>query len=266
MKKFLLSVLLAAGCVALHAETPMVRQTRFEGRNITGVVAGSSFNVEVYQSDTTRAIVEIPAELQEFLIFQIDGQGVVTLGLDYSWKKKNNVLNEIMRSLRSNGAQMKAKIYITGLRVLKASSSARIRPMTPLTGNSAELGISSSGRLTNAEIAAQDLDCTLSSSSSASLTHHGKSATFGQSSSSRIDISGEVGSANIITSSSASFRGAGYNIGSATLGSSSSSRITVGVVQDLKATASSSSAIYYKGDPKTRQVSTSSSAKIRKEE
>ena len=228
MKKFLLSVLLAAGCVALHAETPMVRQTRFEGRNITGVVAGSSFNVEVYQSDTTRAIVEIPAELQEFLIFQIDGQGVVTLGLDYSWKKKNNVLNEIMRSLRSNGAQMKAKIYITGLRVLKASSSARIRPMTPLTGNSAELGISSSGRienlklnatgrvrlalsssgrLTNAEIAAQDLDCTLSSSSSASLTHHGKSATFGQSSSSRIDISGEVGSANIITSSSASFRG-----------------------------------------------------------
>lgn len=131
MKKFLLSVLLAAGCVALHAETPMVRQTRFEGRNITGVVAGSSFNVEVYQSDTTRAIVEIPAELQEFLIFQIDGQGVVTLGLDYSWKKKNNVLNEIMRSLRSNGAQMKAKIYITGLRVLKASSSARIRPMTP---------------------------------------------------------------------------------------------------------------------------------------
>lgn len=219
MKKFLLSVLLAAGCVALHAETPMVRQTRFEGRNITGVVAGSSFNVEVYQSDTTRAIVEIPAELQEFLIFQIDGQGVVTLGLDYSWKKKNNVLNEIMRSLRSNGAQMKAKIYITGLRVLKASSSARIRPMTPLTGNSAELG-----------------------------------------------ISGEVGSANIITSSSASFRGAGYNIGSATLGSSSSSRITVGVVQDLKATASSSSAIYYKGDPKTRQVSTSSSAKIRKEE
>lgn len=159
---------------------------------------------------------------------------MVTLGLDYSWKKKNNVLNEIMRSLRSNGAQMKAKIYITGLRVLKASSSARIRPMTPLTGNSAELGISSSGRienlklnatgrvrlalsssgrLTNAEIAAQDLDCTLSSSSSASLTHHGKSATFGQSSSSRIDISGEVGSANIITSSSASFRGAGYNIG-----------------------------------------------------
>lgn len=212
---------------------------------------------------------------------------MVTLGLDYSWKKKNNVLNEIMRSLRSNGAQMKAKLYITGLRVLKASSSARIRPMTPLTGNSAELGISSSGRienlklnatgrvrlalsssgrLTNAEIAAQDLDCTLSSSSSASLTHHGKSATFGQSSSSRIDISGEVGSANIITSSSASFRGAGYNIGSATLGSSSSSRITVGVVQDLKATASSSSAIYYKGDPKTRQVSTSSSAKIRKEE
>ena len=152
MKKFLLSVLLAAGCVALHAETPMVRQTRFEGRNITGVVAGSSFNVEVYQSDTTRAIVEIPAELQEFLIFQIDGQGVVTLGLDYSWKKKNNVLNEIMRSLRSNGAQMKAKIYITGLRVLKASSSARIRPMTPLTGNSAELGISSSGRIENLKL------------------------------------------------------------------------------------------------------------------
>ena len=89
MKKFLLSVLLAAGCVALHAETPMVRQTRFEGRNITGVVAGSSFNVEVYQSDTTRAIVEIPAELREFLIFQIDGQGVVTLGfLDDSMEKK----------------------------------------------------------------------------------------------------------------------------------------------------------------------------------
>ena len=57
-----------------------------------------------------------------------------------------------MRSLRSNGAQMKAKIYITGLHVLKASSSARIRPMTPLTGNSAELGISSSGRIENLKL------------------------------------------------------------------------------------------------------------------
>ena len=160
--------------------------------------------------------------------------------------------------------------------------------MTPLTGNSAELGISSSGRIENLKLnatgrvrlALQQQRATGERRESSPrsrlyaeqqlirLAHTPRQERhFRARAAVRGSTSAEKWAARTsVTSSSASFRGAGYNIGGATLGSSSSSRITVGVVQDLKATASSSSAIYYKGDPKTRQVSTSSSAKIRKEE
>ena len=79
MKKALMFSLFAAlGCSSgyLSAQTMMTKQTRFEGQNITGVSAGSSFDVEIYQSDKASATVELPAKWAEKLEFTIDNNGV----------------------------------------------------------------------------------------------------------------------------------------------------------------------------------------------
>ena len=119
MKKTLFFPLLTAALfstAAASAQTQMTRQTRFEGQNITGIAAGNHFDVEIYQSAS--ASIEIPAELEKKLIFNIDGNGVVTLGLT------GNCLSKKQDDL-------KAKIYLKNLKSLKASSNAEIKAITP---------------------------------------------------------------------------------------------------------------------------------------
>ena len=124
MKKTLFFPLLTAALfstAAASAQTQMTRQTRFEGQNITGIAAGNNFDVEIYQSDKTSASIEIPAELEKKLIFNIDGNGVVTLGLTGNFLSKKQ-------------DDLKAKIYLKNLKSLKASSNAEIKAMITAFG------------------------------------------------------------------------------------------------------------------------------------
>ena len=97
MKKVLMFSLFAALCCSsgyLSAQTMMTKQTRFEGQNITGVAAGTAFQVEIYQSDKTSATVELPAKWAEKLNFTIDNNGVVTIkleGLKLNLKKEDEL-------------------------------------------------------------------------------------------------------------------------------------------------------------------------------
>jgi len=144
MKKTLFFPLLTAALfstAAASAQTQMTRQTRFEGQNITGIAAGNNFDVEIYQSDKTSASIEIPAELEKKLIFNIDGNGVVTLGLTGNFLSKKQ-------------DDLKAKIYLKNLKSLKASSNAEIKAMTPFTAASVVIDLSSSGKIDDLELTA----------------------------------------------------------------------------------------------------------------
>lgn len=146
MKKTLFFPLLTAALfstAAASAQTQMTRQTRFEGQNITGIAAGNNFDVEIYQSDKTSASIEIPAELEKKLIFNIDGNGVVTLGLTGNFLSKKQ-------------DDLKAKIYLKNLKSLKASSNAEIKAMTPFTAASVVIDLSSSGKIDDLELTASE--------------------------------------------------------------------------------------------------------------
>ena len=69
MKKLLVLLLLLLSGQWLTAQEKMVRLTRFEGADITGVIAASAFKVELYQGEETRAEVEIPAEVESKIGF-----------------------------------------------------------------------------------------------------------------------------------------------------------------------------------------------------
>ena len=269
MKKTLFFPLLTTALfstAAASAQTQMTRQTRFEGQNITGIAAGNNFDVEIYQSDKTSASIEIPAELEKKLIFNIDGNGVVTLGLTGNFLSKKQ-------------DDLKAKIYLKNLKSLKASSNAEIKAMTPFTASSVVIDLSSSGKIDDLELTASErvvidakssgeIDATittpllradLTSSADGEIVHNGA-----QGSSAELTISGKVGEVTVTTSSASGFHGENYTIDKATLKASSTSRITVGDVQTLSAQASSAAGIRYKGDPKITSLDTSSAGSIKK--
>ena len=138
MKKALMFSLFAAlGCSSgyLSAQTMMTKQTRFEGQNITGVSAGSSFDVEIYQSDKTSATLELPAKWAEKLEFTIDNNGVVSIklkGFKLNLKKED---------------ELKATVYLKSPYSLKASSAASITAKTPIKTVTLNIDASSSGQV-----------------------------------------------------------------------------------------------------------------------
>lgn len=277
MKKALMFSLFAALCCSsgcLSAQTMTTRQTRFEGQNITGVSAGSTFQVEVYQSDKTSATVELPAKWADKLEFTIDNDGVVNIKLE-GFKLNLNKEDEF-----------KATVYLKDPYALKASSSATITAKTPIKTATLNIDVSSSGEVIIPDLTATNrvvingsssgdieatintplLRCDASSSARATLTHTGKEAALHASSSGKIDLSGTVDKVTASASSAGKVNGEEYTAQEASLRTSSAGKIAMHVTDTLSAKASSGGSVTYSGNPNVQSLDTSSGGRVRKAE
>lgn len=277
MKKVLMFSLFAALCCSsgyLSAQTMMTKQTRFEGQNITGVAAGTAFQVEIYQSDKTSATVELPAKWAEKLNFTIDNNGVVSIKLK---GLKLNLKNE---------DELKATVYLKNPYSLQASSSATITAKTPIKTATLNIDINSSGKInipdltaTNrvvingsssgdieAKITAPLLRCDVNSSASADLEHTGTEAVLNAASSADIDIKGSANKVTATANSAGKVDGEEYTAKEASLRASSAGKITMHITDSLSAQASSGASVTYSGDPNIQSLNKSSGGRIRKAE
>ena len=262
----------SSGC--LSAQTMTTRQTRFEGQNITGVAAGTAFQVEIYQSDKTSATVELPAKWADKLEFTIDNDGVVNIKLE-GFKLNLNKEDEF-----------KATVYLKDPYSLKASSSATITAKTPIKTATLNIDVSSSGEVIIPDLTATNrvvingsssgdieatintplLRCDASSSARATLTHTGKEAALHASSSGKIDLSGTVDKVTASASSAGKVNGAEYTVRNASVRTSSAGKIAMHVTNFLSAKASSGGSVTYSGDPNIQSLDTSSGGRVRKAE
>lgn len=277
MKKALMFSLFAALCCSsgcLSAQTMTTRQTRFEGQNITGVSAGSTFQVEVYQSDKTSATVELPAKWADKLEFTIDNDGVVNIKLE-GFKLNLNKEDEF-----------KATVYLKDPYALKASSSATITAKTPIKTATLNIDVSSSGEViipdltaTNrvvingsssgeieAKITAPLLRCDVNSSASADLEHIGTEAVLNAASSADIDIKGSTNKVTATTNSAGKIDGEEYTAKEASCRANSAGKITLHVTDSLSAQSSTGASITYSGNPNIQSLKTSTGGKVHKAE
>lgn len=277
MKKALMFSLFAALCCSsgcLSAQTMTTRQTRFEGQNITGVAAGTAFQVEIYQSDKTSATVELPAKWADKLEFTIDNDGVVNIKLE-GFKLNLNKEDEF-----------KATVYLKDPYSLKASSSATITAKTPIKTATLNIDVSSSGEVIIPDLTATNrvvingassgdieatintplLRCDATSSAHAALTHTGTEAALNASSAGKIDISGTVDKVTATASSAGKVNGAEYTVRNASVRTSSAGKIAMHVTNFLSAKASSGGSVTYSGDPNIQSLDTSSGGRVRKAE
>ena len=268
MKKLLVLLLLLLSGQWLTAQEKMVRLTRFEGADITGVIAASAFKVELYQGEETRAEVEIPAEVESKLEFNLASDGSVNLGLKGFSLKKNQ--------------QLSAKIYVKNLKAIRGRGSSQIKLATPTEADGLVIELSGSSELSGEAITVRNqivADCsgsskwngsvetrllraTLSGASKAILTLQADDAVWELSGASDATLSGSIKTANLTAKSASSIDTKECTIESATVTATSASGITLGQTTELSATANSASKIRYAGTPKITKMDTSSAASI----
>ncbi len=270
MKKLFVLLCLILSGQLLTAQEKMVRLTRFEGTDITGVIASSAFKVELYQGEETRAEVEIPAELENKLEFNLAADGSVNLGLKGLSLKKNQ--------------QLSAKIYLKTLKAIRGSGASQITLATPVEADALVIELSGSSLLQGEAITVRNqtvVDCsgsskwngsietrllraTLGGASKAVLTLQANETVWELSGASDATLSGSVPTANLTAKSASSIDAKACTIESATVTASSASGIMLGQPTELSATASSASKIRYTGTPKIVKLDTSSAATIQK--
>lgn len=268
MKKLLVLLCLLLSGQLLSAQGKMVHLTRFEGTDITGVIASSAFKVELYQGEETRAEVEIPAELESKLEFNLASDGSVNLGLKGFSLKKNQ--------------QLSAKIYVKELKAIRGRGASKITLATPTEVDGLVIELSGSSELSGEAMTVQNqvvADCsgsskwngsietrllraTLSGASKAALTLQADDAVWELSGASDATLSGSIKTANLTAKSASSIDTKECTIESATVTATSASGITLGQTTELSATASSASKVRYAGTPKITKMDTSSAASI----
>ena len=142
MRKILFLFALLVPGIALAAQTQMVRLTRFEGKPIAGVAASGSFNVELIRSDRTYAVVEVNAEYEDILLFELDGRGVVTVGFR---------TNAPLRF--ENNLVCRARIYLPHPEFIHGSGAASIVCSGGFESNALQIELNGAAKLNGPEIA-----------------------------------------------------------------------------------------------------------------
>ena len=141
MRKILFLFALLVPGIALAAQTQMVRLTRFEGKPIVGVAASGSFNVELIRSDRTYAVVEVNAEYEDILLFELDGRGVVTVGFR---------TNAPLRF--ENNLVCRARIYLPHPEFIHGSGAASIVCSGGFESNALQIELNGAAKLNGPEI------------------------------------------------------------------------------------------------------------------
>lgn len=274
MKKLfaLLGLLTLGG--TLSAQVSMVRLTRFEGQRIVGVSTSSAFDVELIQSDHTYAVVEINAEYENMLQFELNNQGIITLGFNSTLKS------------RLQDVEYRAKIYLSELAYIQASGASDIQCTGNFESNTTRIELSGASDLEGLTLATtgeiniqasgasditgcifhcQSLTSTLSGSSEMEISTFKGNLFTHLSGAAEMKIAGFADVADIQVVGASEFDGTGLTTVNTKLIASSASSVRMGSIQgDLTANGSSASSITYQGTPTIRNITMSSASTIKK--
>ena len=259
----------------------VVRLTRFEGQQIKGVSISNAFRVELVPVPgiaQNRAVVEIDSELEQYLKFNIDVNGIVEIKLDgFNHNTFNRVWNDMTRTVT---------VYLGQLDQVKLTGSVSLRVSDEnytFTGNNTYIKIQGSARIHNLNLDTEKLTVECSGSGSVTLNSRsqelyaqasgsGRSnltcqvadfAKVSVSGSGGINIKGEAVRAELSAAGSGSLRGEEFKVKTATVRSAGSGGIRIWVEESISGSASGSGSVRYKGSPSQIDVRKSGSGSVR---
>ncbi len=167
MKKLLLAF---AAVVLLLPATSQARETvfrtRYEGDRITGVSASAHFQVEIVKSPEIKAVVEIDADLEHYLHFTRDDEGVVNVGLRHMSAKEKREFEILSREER----MMKLTLYLPEIKSIHLQDTSTLFSSDTLTGSTLEMRLAGSSIIQDLCYAGANLSAKSAANSKAVLT------------------------------------------------------------------------------------------------
>ena len=256
MKRGIVTLIFLLSVTWLSAQVQMVRLTRFEGCNLKGIIVDRPFEVEVYQSDQTRAEVEIPVSLEKYLVFDLKNDSVLHLGFE-------GKIREAWEPY------LKARIYVKELSLLRGSGAAQIACVTPIQTSTLQLDLLGAVRLQTAAVTVSEhlsivcsgashlrgdletktLSVVLKGASGVNLDVKAEQSTWELSAASHATLQGVLQSASLTAQSASSIEADQCTFGNVKASASAASTIQLGETDQLSAKAVGASHIYYDGEP-----------------
>ncbi len=276
MKKLFTLVLMLLFVSVASADIKMVRLTRYQNMDIKGVNVSNAFKVELHYSTDTYAQVEVPAELENRLIFDLDKNGNVVVGL-VNYRGNDRYINNLQN-------MCVAKIYLNKLGNLKVSGAVNLKSYGEFVTDNFYGEISGATNVSDVVVKATEtmkiifsgasrMSATLGSdnvsmgfsgSSRADIVLNAGSAAFNGSGASHVNVSGNVDNVVVDISGACSFSGENLTAKSAKLVSAGASNIKVNVTDHIEADASGASSIRYTGSPVNINVKSSTASTVKK--
>lgn len=258
--------------------------TRYEDEVITGVAASSVFRVELVKSDQTKAVVKIDPELEPYLRFTRNDDGVVTVGMRNTREMNNR---ERRRFNRLMGAQvnrtMELTLYLPGINTIRLSDVSRLTTADTFTGDHIVINLTGSSSLSGLNISGSglrvdaggaskvlmtscitgDLTAYIYGSAEVGLDAYGVvDSSLTASGAARLQIKGDGVRGNWVTRGSARIMGEEFTLRELTANASGASSIRANVSESLSTHTTGSASVRYHGQP-SRIHSASGASSVR---
>lgn len=252
MKKITLLVFMICFAITGAIAQENITLSRFQGEKITGIEIHGAFKVIAKQGESTGASVNIPARLEQELVFTLKN-GILTIGFDGKFKGKNK-------------ETFAAEVTFSTLENVEISGACSLRLKGEITTNHlvAEIRGASSMTSTAPLRVTQKASIALTGASKMSGELTAPAVAFEISGTSKLTLKGKSTTANVEVSGASSANLANFTVDKATLEATGTSHINIHVVQELSAEAIGVSSITYFGAPQIIKLNTAGMSKIKK--
>lgn len=256
MRKFLLIIAGLILSLGVASADDAVKSTLFEGIKISGVNAGSAFNIELINSTDTKAVLEVSPAIKDMVQVNISSKGIITA----------TGPAEI-----TQGQTLNLAVYAPAFTELALSGNAVLKNNeTSLTSKNIKIRISGNSSIEEIELTAGKIDFKSADKSTAafSVTADNTSIEVGGSSEVRMLLKGceaatiYVKDSGVLTlrgvamhtdlkaSSKGVFHGFEFSSGIADCRTTGEARVEMDVIDELNAQAIQTSSIKFSGNPR----------------
>lgn len=224
LKSFILSLSLFFITITVLAQGT---ETRNPG-NFTKIYSGGSWNVIVQTGDKDEVRLESTNISLDKVITEVN----------------NNILKISLE--KGNYRKLGLTVFVTVREVeeIKSTGSGNIKMQSDISTGSLSLGNTGSGNIILKNVSAQNL--------SVNITGSGYIGVSG----------GSVGDFSLSQTGSGDFKGEEVSVIEATITMTGSGQTQIGEVESLNVKATGSGNVYYSGNPKNRNISSTGSAKV----
>jgi hypothetical protein len=254
MKKFfLLSTLLVLTATSLPARQEVVRLTRYEGDRITGVSARGMFQVQLVKSEQTRAVVELSAELEQYLQFGRASDGTVEVSLRIPDGERNRMQRD--RDFW-NKKTIRLTLFLPEIERIALNDMSHLRTEDAFTGADVTIRVDDMSNLHALTLTADKVDVQCNDMSRVSLNCTVASATASANDMSKIQLEGTAKQAKVTSNDMSHISAAGMTAERGEVHAHDMSSAALHVTRSLLLRSSDMGRASYTGNPPSVDIRT----------